>query len=424
MNTNQPYPPSPPERPAISPRVHILLVSAVIAVALLATAGVVASVVMKPKAAKPTATSSSPSATPAPTATPLALSVGAQPSFPAQLPAGYTARIFANQLGIARDLVMSPGGTLLVSDPRANTVTALPDANHDGVADRLVAVVKEGKQVHGLAFHGKQLFVAQLDRVVRYNWDEASLTASLDKTILTLPSVDGHTSRTLSINAAGQVFVTIGSTCNACREPNAQHATVLVSDINGTNPRTFATGLRNAAFSAINPRTNELWATENGRDLLGDNLPPDEVNVVREGKNYGWPVCYGMRVHDTNFDKAKYIADPCASTEPPLYQVPAHNAPLGLSFIKSNQFPAAQQGDLLVALHGSWNRSVPDGYKVVRLHVVGDTIVSSEDFMTGFIQGKDVVGRPVDVTFDANGNLYVSDDKAGAVYIIQHQPQS
>jgi glucose/arabinose dehydrogenase len=361
---------------------------------------------------------------PSPTRTPesVQISAGKVPAITFNLSGGYVAHVFAEGMDHARDLVFSPGGTLLVSSPASNTVTALPDADHNGVADSSKVVANGSAQTHGLAFHGNKLFMAELGRVNRYTWDEANLTATLEKTLFELPTAAGHTSRTLSIAPDGKLYLTVGSTCNVCREPNAQHATILVSDVNGAAPRVFASGLRNAAFSAINPATGELWATEMGRDNLGDNIPPDEINIVREGKNYGWPLCYGNRVHDTQFDGAtKYIADPCASTIAPTFQVPAHNAPLGLAFIKSAQFPADQQGDLVVAYHGSWNRSVPDGYKIVRLGVAGNAITASEDFMTGFISGRTVAGRPVDVIFDTRGNLFVSDDYAGAIYIIQKQ---
>jgi glucose/arabinose dehydrogenase len=159
-----------------------------------------------------------------------------------------------------------------------------------------------------------------------------------------------------------------------------------------------------------------------GRDNLGDNVPPDEINIIHDGKSYGWPICYGTNIHDTNFDRKVYIADPCRTMIPPIYQVPAHSAPLGLAFIQSKQFAAGQQGDLLVSYHGSWNRTVPDGYKVVLLKVQGNTIVSSEDFMTGFISGRTVTARPVDLALDSAGSLYLSDDKSGQIYIIQKQP--
>ena len=154
-----------------------------------------------------------------------------------------------------------------------------------------------------------------------------------------------------------------------------------------------------------------------GRDNLGDNLPPDEINIIRKGQDYGWPKCYGNKVHDTSFDRIGF--DPCADTQSPIYKIPAHSAPLGLAFIDSSQFPSDWKNDLLVAYHGSWNRSVPTGYKIVHMKVQGNGIIKAEDFLTGFIQEGIVVGRPVDLLFDNQGNLFISDDKGGFIYMVQ-----
>jgi glucose/arabinose dehydrogenase len=195
---------------------------------------------------------------------------------------------------------------------------------------------------------------------------------------------------------------------------------VFESDLNGREPTVMATGLRNAAFLAINPITEQLWGTEMGRDNLGDNVPPDEINIIKEGQNYGWPDCYGNKIPDKTFNRYAN----CTNTVSPIFEIPAHSAPLGLAFINSKQFPSSWQGDLLVALHGSWNRSTAIGYKVVHLIVRGDKITGSEDFMTGFNPGtqqNDSLGRPADVAFDKEGNLYISDDKAGVIYIVQKE---
>jgi glucose/arabinose dehydrogenase len=333
---------------------------------------------------------------------------------------GFVIHIFASGLGAARDLQFSPGGTLLVSNISGNSVYALPDKNNDGVADSVKTIITGENHVHGLAFYNGKLFIADVDKVVRYNWDENKLTATLDKVLFPLPENNDHNNRSLEFSGDGKLFISLGSTCNICRESSSIGGSVLVSDFEGTSPKVFATGLRNSPFFAINPQTKELWATEMGRDYLGDDTPPDEINIVREGKNYGWPNCYGDKIHDTNFDGRN--PDTCRSTESPIFQIPAHSAPLGLTFINSSQFPQDWQNDLLVAYHGSWNRSVVIGYKIVHLKINANSITNSEDFLTGFLQGttKDSsLGRPVDLAFDKNGSLYVSDDKTGNVYIIQ-----
>lgn len=338
------------------------------------------------------------------------LSIG--PSVELGLPSGYTAKVFANDLPRARDLAFSPGGTLLVSQLGSNKVVALPDKDKDGVADE-VKEVAVGNIPHGLAFHNQYLFVAELEKVVRYTWDEANLTATFDKQLFSMPP-SGHSSRTLAVFPDGRLYVSVGSTCNVCVEKHEFLAAVVESNINGDNPHVFISGSRNASFLAINPASQQLWATENSRDNLGDDIPPDEINILQSQKHYGWPYCYGEGIRDTTFNPSTDFN--CATTNSPAYKVQAHSAPLGLSFVSSDQFPDDWQGDLLVAFHGSWNRSVPTGYKVVKLNVEGDAVSGQEDFIT-FKNGD--LGRPVDLIFDKFGNLFVSDDKTGAVYIIQ-----
>lgn len=359
-----------------------------------------------------------------------------------KIPVGFKIGIFAKGVSGARDLEFSPGGTLLVSQTGEGKVVALPDKNNDGTIDEPHNVLTGLTRPHGFAFYPggsssaykDKLFVAQETSVIRYSWDEANLKATQEKVLFSLPKGDRHFTRSLVFDRDGRMFVSIGSTCDVCREKNDKFASVIVSDADGNNPHVWASGLRNSVFITINPKTNELWGTEMGRDWLGDNLPPDEVNIIREGKNYGWPLCYGNRKHDIDFDKNVYVQiipqPPCGTTESPIYEIPAHSAPLGLTFDGN--------GDLLVSYHGSWNRSTPDGYKVVKLDVEGDSVKGSEDFVTGFLpasptssgreprQGgpsgasgaNQAYGRPVDLIFDKMGSLYLSDDKAGFVYKI------
>ena len=347
------------------------------------------------------------------------ISTGNVPKIPFVLPSGYVIHQFAEGLGSPRVMKFSPGGTLLVSDIQGNRIIALPDNKHQGAATSQKVVVSSGNHLHGLAFYGGKLYVAEVDKVVRYNWDERTLTASFDKVLFTLPGNNDHNNRTITFDSSGRMYVSVGSTCDVCLESSPLSATVLISDADGNNPRVFAKGLRNAAFTAMNPVTNELWGTEMGRDYLGDNVPPDEINIIRAGADYGWPFCYGNKIFDTNFGRSQ--TDPCPNTQGPLYEIPAHSAPLGLSFINSPQFPGDWQNDLLVAYHGSWNRTVPSGYKIVHMKVVGNQITRVDDFLTGFLQGGMPLARPVDLVFDSLGNLYISDDKAGNIYLVQKQ---
>lgn len=344
---------------------------------------------------------------------------------PLKLPDSFIIGIFADDLGKPRDLQFTAGGTLLTSITSSNKIVALPDKNLDGEADEVIDILTELNRPHGLAFFNGKLFVAEESKVSRYNFDEENLKATLDKKLFDLPAGGRHFTRSIVFNDKGELFVTVGSTCDVCFEKQEWLASIIISDSEGNNPRLFAKGLRNAVFITINPQTQQPWVTEMGRDFLGDNLPPDEVNIIEESpsaslriKNYGWPICYGNKIHDSNFDPSINSGQACQDTEPPIYEIPAHSAPLGLTFINSSQFPNNWHEDLLVAYHGSWNRSTPIGYKVVRLDVEGEKIVGSDDFLTGFLSGSQTYGRPVDLEFDKEGSLYVSDDKAGIIYKI------
>lgn len=225
-------------------------------------------------------------------------------------------------------------------------------------------------------------------------------------------------SRTL-LSYGNSLLVSVGSSCNVCLENDQNRAKILEITKDTGEVEIFATGLRNAVFIAFHPTTKAIWATEMGRDLLGDNLPPDEINIIRKETNYGWPICYGKNIHDTAFDKNTYIRNPCMEPfeTPSHIDIPAHSAPLGLAFIPDS-WPTEYHNDLLVAYHGSWNRSVPTGYKIVRMKLnVNGMYESTTDFITGWLDtDQKALGRPVDILFDASGIAYISDDKAGVVY--------
>lgn len=337
---------------------------------------------------------------------------------PFNLPNNFIMGIYAQNLNKPRDLQFSLAGTLLVSNMGAGQVLAFPDRDEDGVADENKVIIQNLNNPHGLAFYQGGLFVADEDKVNRYKWDEPSLTATFDKKILDLPAGGNHFTRSIIFDSRGKMFVSIGSTCNICVENNSWYASIIVSDSEGNNPQIFASGLRNAVFITKRPNTDQVWVTEMGRDLLGDNLPPEEINILNEG-NYGWPYCYGDKVRDNTFQPNTNRS--CANTIAPVGTMIAHSAPLGLTFINTDAFPKEWQGDLLVALHGSWNRSTPSGYKIIRMDVDGEKIVGQEDFITGFLQGSNSIGRPVDLEFDNQGALYISDDKSGNIYKVIYQ---
>lgn len=347
---------------------------------------------------------------------------------PLTLPAGFGISIFAKQLKGPRVLVLDPNGVMLASIPSAGKVVALPDADGDGSADRQVTVASGLNNPHGLAFRcptggNCMLYVAETNAVATYDYDPATFAATNRRKIIDLPAGGVHITRTLLFHD-DKLLIAVGSTCNVCIEKNQQRAKILVANPDGSDLKEYAGGLRNAVFMIEHPGTNDVWATEMGRDLLGDNTPPDEIDIIAEGKNYGWPTCYGKNIHDTAFDKNTYIRNPCMEPfeTPSLIDLQAHSAPLGLAFVPES-WPREVRGDLLVAFHGSWNRTVPTGYKVVRLKLNADgSFDAQEDFITGWLTKAGALGRPVDLLF-RDRDLYISDDKAGAIYRVTYGPE-
>ena len=290
----------------------------------------------------------------------------------------------------------------------------MPDRDRDGQADEVTPVISGLRNLpHGLAFHSGYLYVAMEDSVSRYPYLGDGNLGDHEVIVGNLP-VAGHPSRTVGFGQSDKMYVSVGSSCNVCEEVDQHRAVVMEYDVDGSGERVFAKGIRNAVGFVFHPKTGEIWATENGRDALSDDLPPDEINVIRAGRHYGWPYCYGKQVPDPEFnDPAR-----CRTTEESHYDLQAHSAPLGLRFIDSPQFPSAWQGDLLVAYHGSWNRREPTGYKVVKMEIDEGKIVSEEDFIYGWLlDSGESVGRPVDLIFGPeDGALYISDDKFGVIY--------
>lgn len=336
-----------------------------------------------------------------------------------KIPPEYNIEVYASLAASPRDLEFAGKGLILVSLPSKGQVMALIDKSIDSQPPQSKILLTNLDNPHGIAVFDKYLLVAQESRVDRYFFDRSSLEAQFDKKLFDLPKGGRHHTRSLTINQEGILYVSIGSACDVCAEKNPFLASVVKSDIDGRNPQVFAKGLRNSVFIKLNPATSELWGTEMGRDFLGDNLPPDEINVIRENSDYGWPYCYGTRIRDSKFEKNNLFN--CNDTVPPLYQIPAHSAPLGLNFITSDKFSQDWLGDLLVSYHGSWNSSVPVGYKIVRLEVQDGRITSESDFIFGWLTDSSVSGRPVDLEFDDQGNLFISDDKAGVIYRMWRQ---
>jgi len=346
--------------------------------------------------------------------------------------------IYAKDLGEPRVLQFVPNGLLFVSVPGEGNIYALIDANNDGTAEEKKIVAGNLNNPHGFAFKCEvldggekcKMYIAETDKVSEFDFDKASSTASDGKKIVDLPPDGRHITRTIMFMPSpneNKLLISVGSSCDVCIEKDNRRAKILVYDMATKELKDFAAGLRNSVFITIHPATGKIWATEMGRDFLGDEKPPDEINIIEEGKNYGWPICYGKNIHDTEFDKNTYIRNPCMDPlETPSYiDIPAHSAPLGLAFIPEEGWPEDMRHDLLVAYHGSWNRSVPTGYKIVRYKLdESGKYLGEEDFITGWLTNDGALGRPVDIIALSGGILYISDDKAGVIYKVKYQVNS
>ncbi len=329
-------------------------------------------------------------------------------------PAGYAVTLWASELPNARFLRFTDAGDLLVSQPRHGKITLVRrDADGDGRSDGAQTVVERLNRPHGLDLHDGWLWIGEVDAVGRIRFDATARTTSgtYERIVTGLPSGGNHWTRTVRIGPDERLYVTVGSSCNVCIEDDPRRAAMLRFALDGTQQELFATGLRNAVGFDWQPGTNDLYATDNGRDLLGDDFPPCELDRVVAGGFYGWPFANGDRVPDPDFGPGH--AAEIARSIPPAHGFRAHNAPLGMTFVRGD---GPYRGAALVALHGSWNRTTKDGYEVVSLHWRPDGSIEERDFLTGFLRDEGVIGRPVDVAEGPDGAFYVSDDYGGAIY--------
>lgn len=372
------------------------------------------------------------------------------------IPEGFKITVAAKELENPRVILFDSKGRMLASETKAGRVSVLEDKDKNGDFEAKTTLIDNLRLPHGLDFYedsktGKTyLYIAETHRVARYVYDLSSgqLISNIGEDIATLPADGRHFTRTIAfgpnfrekpilgvatINPI-KLYISVGSSCDVCEENTWKRGAILESDAKGSYTAEFAGGLRNSVFFAFHPKTGEIWATEMGRDSLGDNLPPDEINIVKVAgpehkygaRRYGWPFCYGNKIKDETFKPEKWkridITDDCGQTEPPVIEISAHSAPLGLAFVpRAGGWPKEWGGDLFVAYHGSWNRSDPVGYEIVRYDLDENGKVLSQNpisFISGWLNSnkKNVYGRPVDLKFGPYGALFVSDDAAGIIY--------
>jgi len=314
----------------------------------------------------------------------------------------------------------------LVANPNRDQIILLTrDENGDGRYDQKKVLLEKLSSPNGMDFYrdDKQLswlYVAEEDAIgrVRFDHERGELVGAYERVVTGLPGGGNHWKKSLRFGPDGLMYVTFGSSCNVCIEKDKRRATLMRYQPDGSGEEIYASGLRNSEGFDWNA-AGELFATDNGRDLLGDDFPPCELNKVEQGKFYGWPFVNGNNVRDPDYGKGheKEVADAVA----PVHGFSAHNAPLGVAFLKSEKLPADYQQAALVALHGSWNRTQKDGYKVVSLHWQADGSLVEKDFMSGFLQNDKALGRPAEIVEAANGDIFISDDYAGAIYRVRYR---
>jgi len=340
-----------------------------------------------------------------------------------KLPPGFQLSVYTDETPGARSMALGDDGTVYLGTAGAGgKVYALRDDNHDGKADRVLPLAAGLFAPNGVAFLNGDLYIAEVNRIVKL----AGISAHLNDPPKPAVVFDGypkdphHGTKYLRAGPDGKLYAPVGAPCNICLSDKDIYASLTRLDPDGTHFEIFARGIRNTVGFDWHPQTGELFFTDNGRDLLGDDIPPEELNSApKAGLHFGYPFCHGGDLADPEFGKQAR----CAQFTPPAWKFPAHVAPLGIRFYRGKQFPPAYQGQLFVAQHGSWNRSVPQGYRVALVKFKDGRPVADEVFAEGWLQpGGKVLGRPVDILELADGSLLVSDDLNGAVYRIAYQP--
>jgi len=337
-----------------------------------------------------------------------------------KLPPGFKLSLFASNVPNARSMTLSPDGTLFVSTREAGRVYALLDHNEDNQADELITIARGLHMPNGVAFRNGSLFVAEMSRVLRFDKIETRLHDPPKPVVVYdgFPRDKHHGWKFIRFGPDGMLYIPVGAPCNVCKRDDERYATIMRMKPDGTALDLFARGVRNTVGFDWHPYTNELWFTDNGRDWLGDDLPPDELNhAPRKGLHFGFPYCHGKNIPDPVFGDKRQ----CREFVPPAIELGPHVAALGMRFYTGKMFPGEYRNQILIAEHGSWNRSTPIGYRITLVSIQDNQAVKYEVFAEGWLQGTRAWGRPVDVLVMPDGALLVSDDRANAIYRIGYE---
>lgn len=338
-----------------------------------------------------------------------------------RLPPGFRVSIYAEGVPGARSLALGQKGTLFVGTRREGRLYAVVDRDANGRADQVLTLARGLNMPNGVAFRAGALYVAEVNRVLRYDRVEERLGDPPAPTVITdaFPTDGHHGWKFIRFGPDGKLYVPVGAPCNVCDADPDRYAAVFRLNADGSGLEVFARGVRNTVGFDWHPATGELWFTDNGRDWMGDDRPPDELNrATASGLHFGFPYCHGGDLPDPQYGRHRE----CSEFTPPQWELPAHVAPLGMRFYTGTMFPEKYRGQIFIAEHGSWNRSVPIGYRVTRVRLEGNRAVSYEVFAEGWLQGEGAWGRPVDLLVMPDGALLVSDDRAGVIYRITYGP--
>jgi glucose/arabinose dehydrogenase len=334
------------------------------------------------------------------------------------VPPGFRISLFSAQVPGARSLALGAKGTVFVGTQQG-AVYAVVDRDRDGVADQVYTLAQGLDMPNGVAFREGALYVAETSRVRRYDGIEDRLASppAPVPVLQGLPTEHHHGWKFIAFGPDGLLYVPVGAPCNVCESSDPRFASILRFRPDGTPVDTMARGVRNTVGFDWQPGTNVLWFTDNGRDLLGDDLPPDELNRAPiAGRDFGFPVCHGGTIVDPVYAKGR----DCRMFEPPAITLGPHVAAIGMRFYRGTMFPEEYRGSVFIAEHGSWNRSHKIGYRVSVVTVDGDKASAYRPFAQGWLQGEEAWGRPADVLELSDGSLLVSDDKSGAIYRITY----
>jgi glucose/arabinose dehydrogenase len=348
---------------------------------------------------------------------------------------GFKIELFATGVTNAREMAIGSKGTVFVGSrnkPAGDTVYAVVDLNGDYKADEVIPIAKGLNEPSGVAFRDGTLYVGEIHRVVKFDNIESKLQSPGEPVVVndTLPKDTHHGQKFIAFGPDGLLYVPVGGPCNVCdkEKDDPRYATILRMKPDGSGLEVFASGVRNSVGFDWHPQTRELWFTDNGRDNMGDDVPRDELNTApKKGLHFGFPFCHQGDVSDPELGAAR----PCSGFQPPARPLDAHVAAIGMRFYTGTMFPAEYRNQIIIAEHGSWNRSVPQGYRLSLVKLEGNKVVSYTRFAEGWLRGMkpaaaggamvgDVWGRPADVLVMRDGSLLVSDDKAGAIYRITY----